>query len=171
MRQAAVDLLGAHIVGRADLAAAYFDTLVAASKDASTSVRGSLISKRSRNAGQYAFHVELPCMHASIPGAVALLSKGVVLEHNLFAASLGMLCLYVGRLIQTMLNRSCEAAITLARTLLPFMNFEGTTPNMRCLAAGAQGRAAHPVGGVHPHAGVPARQRGMRGHAAARGGR
>ena len=41
MRQAAVDLLGAHIVGRPDLAAAYFDTLVTASRDASTSVRSS----------------------------------------------------------------------------------------------------------------------------------
>ena len=39
MRQAAVDLLGAHIVARSDLAAAYFDTLVTASRDASTSVR------------------------------------------------------------------------------------------------------------------------------------
>jgi hypothetical protein len=42
VRQAGVDLLGAHIVGRPDLAAAYFDTLISASRDASTSVRQAL---------------------------------------------------------------------------------------------------------------------------------
>ena len=39
VRQAAVDLLGAHLAAEPGLAAAYFDTLVAASRDASTSVR------------------------------------------------------------------------------------------------------------------------------------
>ncbi len=38
MRQAAVDLLGSHIGTRRDLALAYFDTLVTASRDTSTSV-------------------------------------------------------------------------------------------------------------------------------------
>jgi len=39
VRQAAVDVLGAHLAAEPGLAAAYFDTLVAASRDASTSVR------------------------------------------------------------------------------------------------------------------------------------
>lgn len=39
VRQAAVDLLGAHLTAEPRLAAAYFDTLVSASRDASTSVR------------------------------------------------------------------------------------------------------------------------------------
>ena len=38
MRQAAVDLLGNHIGARRDLAMSYFDTLVSASRDTSTSV-------------------------------------------------------------------------------------------------------------------------------------
>lgn len=38
VRQAAVDLLGGHIGSRMDLAAAYFDTLITASRDTSTSV-------------------------------------------------------------------------------------------------------------------------------------
>ena len=38
VRQAAVDLLGSHIGTRKDLALAYFDTLVTASRDTSTSV-------------------------------------------------------------------------------------------------------------------------------------
>lgn len=38
VRQAAVDLLGSHIGTRRDLALAYFDTLVTASRDTSTSV-------------------------------------------------------------------------------------------------------------------------------------
>ena len=39
VRQAAVDLLGSHIGTRRDLALAYFETLVTASRDTSTSVR------------------------------------------------------------------------------------------------------------------------------------
>lgn len=39
VRQAAVDLLGAHLAAEPGLAATYFDTLVSASRDASTSVR------------------------------------------------------------------------------------------------------------------------------------
>lgn len=38
VRQAAVDLLGSHIGTRRDLALSYFDTLVTASRDTSTSV-------------------------------------------------------------------------------------------------------------------------------------
>ncbi len=38
VRQAAVDLLGNHIGARRDLAMSYFDTLVSASRDTSTSV-------------------------------------------------------------------------------------------------------------------------------------
>ena len=38
VRQAAVDLLGSHIGARRDLALAYFETLVTASRDTSTSV-------------------------------------------------------------------------------------------------------------------------------------
>ena len=41
VRQAAVDLLGNHIGARRDLAMSYFDTLVSASRDTSTSVHSA----------------------------------------------------------------------------------------------------------------------------------
>ncbi|CAK0782901.1 hypothetical protein CVIRNUC_006096 [Coccomyxa viridis] len=43
VRQAAVDLLGNHIGARRDLAMSYFDTLVSASRDTSTSVRKAAV--------------------------------------------------------------------------------------------------------------------------------
>ena len=44
VRQAAVDLLGNHIGARRDLAMSYFDTLVSASRDTSTSVGFCLLN-------------------------------------------------------------------------------------------------------------------------------
>ena len=43
VRQAAVDLLGAHLAAQPELAATYFDTLVAASRDGATSVRRAAV--------------------------------------------------------------------------------------------------------------------------------
>ncbi len=43
VRQSAVDLLGSHIGGQQELALVYFDTLAAASRDASTSVRKAAV--------------------------------------------------------------------------------------------------------------------------------
>ena len=43
MKQAAVDLLGAHVSMSRDLALTYFDTVTAATRDASTSVRKSAL--------------------------------------------------------------------------------------------------------------------------------